>query len=251
MDIYFQKFILIFVRITTFIVACPAFSYRGLSNIYKVALSVVVSILIHNSIPELELVNNIFYLLFMAFKEALLGLAMGYISQLVFAAVEIAGQLIDFQAGFSMATVYDPLMGFSASHYGRVYYWLAISFFFVLDMHHKLLGALIYSFKQIPIGEVAYMGNGAGGIVKLFSLSFELALNLAAPLIIVVLITDVVLGVISKTVPQINVLILGMPMKAMVSYFATLVMLSWLVGRIGKIVSMMPGYLEDFLRIFG
>ncbi|MDR7869586.1 MAG: flagellar biosynthetic protein FliR [Tissierellaceae bacterium] len=244
------RFVLVLVRTTSFIVICPGFSYKGLSNIFKVALSMVLSFLIVNTIPEMEVIDDIYYLLFMAIEEALLGLAMGYITKLVFAVIEIAGQMVDFQVGFSMASVYDPAIGINASNYGRVYYWLSICVFFILDMHHKVLWAMINSFKLIPIGNVNFTGNGVEGVVRLFTLSFELALNLAAPLIIVVLVTDVVLGIISRTVPQINVLMLGMPLKSMISFFATLIMLSWLIGRIGTIISTMPGYLEDFLNLF-
>lgn len=251
MTIFIQKFILILIRVTTFIVVCPGFSFKGLSNIFKVALSIAISILIHSAIPNVDLPNNIYYLLFLAIEEAFLGLAMGYITKLVFAAIEIAGQFVDFQVGFSMASVYDPSMGIQASNYGRVYYWLSISLFFILDLHHKMIGAMIASFRIIPIGNLGFNGYGVEGVVRLFTMSFELALNLAAPLIVVVLVTDVVLGVISKTVPQINVLMLGMPLKSGISFFATLAMLTWLVGRIGTLISHMPGYLEGFLNLFG
>lgn len=250
MTLYLQKFILILVRVTTFIVVCPGFSYKGLSNIFKIALSMVISLLIHSAIPNVDMPNNIYVLLLAAIGEALLGLTMGYITKLVFAAIEIAGQLVDFQVGFSMASLYDPAMGINASNYGRVYYWLSICLFFILDMHHRVIWAMMDSFKGIPIGEFSIRGYGVEGIVELFTSSFELAINLAAPLIIVVLVTDVVLGIISKTVPQINVLMLGMPLKSMVSFFATLVMLSWFIGRIGNIISLNPGYLKDFINFY-
>ncbi|NLY45179.1 MAG: flagellar biosynthetic protein FliR [Tissierella sp.] len=250
MTIHLQTYILILIRVTTFIVVCPGFSYKGLSNIFKVALSMILSLLIHSVVPNAEVANDLFFLLFAAIYEAFLGLAMGYLTKLVFAAIEIAGQLVDFQVGFSMASVYDPAMGIQASHYGRVYYWLSISVFFILDLHHRVIGATINSFAVIPIGDLNITGSGVEGIITLFSTAFELAINLAAPMIIVVLVIDVVLGVISKTVPQINVLMLGMPIKSGVSYFATLTMLAWIIGRIGNIVSLMPSYLEDFLRLF-
>lgn len=250
MTIYLQNYILILIRVTAFIVVCPGFSYKGLSNIFKVALSMILSLFIHSIIPNVELVNSMYYLLFAAIEEAFLGLAMGYLTKLVFSAIEIAGQLVDFQVGFSMASVYDPAMGIQASHYGRIYYWLSIAMFFMLDLHHKVIVATINSFTVIPIGELNISGAGVEGIIRLFSTSFELAINLAAPMIMVVLVIDVVLGIISKTVPQINVLMLGMPLKSGVSYFTTLIMLTWLIGRIGNIASLMPEYLENFIKLF-
>lgn len=250
MTTFVYMFVLVLVRVTSFIVVCPAFSYRGLSNIFKVALSMVVSFLVVTTIPDMDVDYNIYYLLFMAIEEAFIGLAMGYITKLVFAVIEMAGQMVDFQVGFSMASVYDPAMGIHASNYGRIYYWLSICIFFILDLHHKVLWVVMDSFRVLPIGNANFSGGVAEAIARLFSISFELALNLAAPLIIVVLVTDVVLGIISKTVPQINVLMLGMPLKSMVSFVATLFMLSWLIGRIGRIISLTPGYLEDFLGLF-
>lgn len=250
MTIYLQKFILILVRVTTFIVVCPGFSYKGLSNIFKVALSLVVSFLIHGTMLDVVVPNGMDFLLFMSIREAVLGLAMGYIVKLIFTAIEIAGQLVDFQSGFSMAAIFDPSTGINAANYGRVYYWLSICVFFILDMHHKMILAMMDSFKTIPIGGFMISGNGVQGVIKIFIQSFELAINLAVPIIIVALVTDVVLGIISRTVPQINVLMLGMPIKSMLSFFTTLVMLSWLIGRIGNIVSISPEYLDGYLRLF-
>lgn len=250
MTIYLQKFILIMVRVTTFIVVCPGFSYKGLSNIFKVALSIAISMFIHSIIPDVFLTNSMYGLLFLSIREVLLGLSMGYITKLVFTAIEIAGQTVDFQIGFSMAAMFDPSTGINASHYGRIYYWLSIAVFFILNMHHMMIEAIIYSFDIIPIGELVFSGNGVEGVIKLFISSFELAVNLAAPLVIVALITDVVLGIISRTVPQINVLMLGMPIKALISFFITLIMLSWLVSRVGHIISLTPEYLDGYLKLF-
>lgn len=250
MEVFIYKFVLVFLRVTTFIVICPGFSYKGLSNIFKIALSMGLSYLITTTIGDLDIVYNAYSLILIAIEEVLIGLAMGYICKLVFAVIEMAGQMVDFQVGFSMASVYDPAMGIQASNYGRVYYWLSICMFFILDLHHKSLWAMIKSFDILPIATSNFSGQIPEAVVSLFSASFELALNLAAPMIVVILVVDVVLGIISKTVPQINVLMLGMPFKVMISYFVTLVMLSWLIGRIGNIISVIPNYLEDFLNLF-
>lgn len=245
-----QKLILILVRITSFILVCPGFSFKGLPNIFKIALSASITIMVYMVTPELVVPDELLYFFILAVKEVLFGLAIGYVSKLVFATIEIAGQLIDFQVGFSMASVYDPSMGANASNYGRIYYWISICIFFILDMHHKIIATLIQSFTYIPLGTPNIGSISIEGIVNLFAIIFELALNLAAPMIIVVLVTDMVLGVISKTVPQINVLMLGMPLKATVSFFFTLITLSWITSRIGNILETIPGYMEGFVRMF-
>lgn len=250
MVIQVQKLILILLRITAFIVVSPGFSFKGLPNIYKVALSAALTFLVYMSIPEFVIIENMILFGIYAMKETLFGLAIGYVTKLVFSTMEIAGHLVDFQVGFSMASVYDPSMGIQASNYGRLYYWMSICIFFLLDIHHKVIGTLIKSFEYVPLNTITFDGINVEVILKIFSRVFELALNLAAPMIIVVLVTDVVLGVISRTVPSINVLILGMPLKALVSFLAAMVSLSWIMNSMGTIIQLIPGYLEGFINLF-
>lgn len=251
MIIQLQKLILILIRITAFVVLCPGFSFKGLPNTVKIALSFSLSIIVYFALPDIEIIGGLLQFFLLTIRETLFGLALGYISQLIYGIMEIAGQLIDFQVGFSMGSVYDPSLGATASNYGKTYYWLSISIFFLLDIHHRVIDALIKSFEYVPITTASFQGLTVLNIINLFSRVFELALNLAAPIIIVVLVTDVVLGIISKTVPQINVLMLGMPMKSMISFFITMLMLSWLMKSIGNGLYLIPEYLENFIPLFG
>lgn len=251
MVIQIQKMILILVRITAFIVICPGFSFKGLPNTLKVALSVSLSMMVYTVIPDIPTTDSLFLLFFWTTKEMLIGLGLGYVTNLVFTTMEIAGQLVDFQVGFSMASVFDASMGMQASYYGKIYYWMTISVFFLLNMHHILLETLMKSFDYMPLTMLNIGAFKVEGIVVLFSNIFELALNLAAPIIIVVLITDVVLGVISRTVPQINVLMLGMPLKAMVGFVITMFTLSYLMNSITNILKIMPENMYKFMNMFG
>lgn len=250
MIIQVQKIILILLRISSFIVICPAFSFKGLPNIYKVGLSSILSFFIYMIVPDMAIEDNMYVFFLFAIRETIFGLALGFVTNLVFSAVEIGGQLIDFQVGFSMGSVYDPSLGVQASNYGRLYYWMAICSFFLLDLHHYIISALVKSFEVVPLSTISFSGFGIDAVLSMFSRVFELGLNLAAPMIVVVLVTDVVLAVISRTVPQINVLILGMPLKAMVSFMAFMVSISWVLSSIGNILKLIPQYLEGFVRLF-
>lgn len=248
MLIELEKLILIFIRIVSFIVVCPGFSFRGFPNTFKVILSISLTAIIYTITPEMNFEGDMFYLLFLVIKETLFGLAVGYVTNLIFSAIEMAGQLLDFQVGFSMAAVFDASVGNTSSNYGRLYYWTSICLFFILDIHHKVINALIQSFQYVPLDSMEVMSNtDIEGIVTLFGHVFETAVNLAAPLIIVVLIVDIVLGVISRTIPQINVLMLGMPVKSMVSFVVFLIMLTWITNSMGRILMQIPGYLNGFI----
>lgn len=248
MNIQFEKLILILIRITAFIVVCPGFSFKGLPNIFKVGLSFSVALIVYGLVPDFYIDGNFYLLVPIAIKETLFGLSMGYITMLVFSAVETAGHFIDFQVGFSMGQIYDPTMGSRSSNYGRLLNWLSITVFFMLNMHHYMIEALIKSFDYVPLNSLELNNLGVASIMELFAHVFELGFNLAVPIIIVVLTTDIILGVISRTVPQINVLILGMPTKSMISFIVFMLIASWILNSIGDIVSYMPEFMDGFSR---
>lgn len=125
---------------------------------------------------------------------------------------------------------------------------MSICIFFITDLHHLVLKTVIKTFQSVPIESTNLGGFGVEGMVKLYSIVFEAAINLAAPLTIVALFTEVVLGLISRTVPQINVLILGMPLKIIVSFIFILLLLPMISSNIQDILPMMTKYINEFIQ---
>lgn len=240
--------LLIFSRITAFIVVSPGFSFKSMPTVAKVMLAVAFTISVNGMNQQLVVVENLYVLFFYVIREVLLGLAMGFVTQLIFTGIEIAGQLIDFQVGFSMGSIFDPATGVHASNYGRLYYWLALSIFFFTDMHHVVIQGLLDSFQLVPIGMATMTGVSVDGIVHLFSEVFRIGLVLGAPMIVVALIADIVLGIISRSVPQINVLMLGMPLKILVSFFFMILLLPNAVQSITHVMPKMGDYLHKFVE---
>ena len=240
--------LLILMRVSAFIFVCPGFSFTGLPNMVKIAISAGISIGVYSVVPSVTSIDNVAEFFFLGLKEVLVGFAIGYICQLFFTAVEMAGKLVDFQVGFSMSEVFDPSLGISASHYGKVFYWISMCVFFFTDLHHAVIKALVQSFTYLPLESTNLGTFGVEGIITLFGMIFELAINLALPLMITSLIAEVVLGLVSRTVPQINVLILGMPLKIIVSLVITLTVLTPMAESIQDIMPMMVKYMNEFMR---
>lgn len=244
-----QTFLLVVVRVGSFIAVCPGFSMKGTPNLMKVGLAIGISIPLFSLVPVFETELATFAFITLIAKETLIGLAIGYISQLFFTAVEMAGAFADVQVGFSMAQLFDPSIGINASYLGRVYYWIALAIFFFADLHHLLIQSLAYSFQELPLAQMG-LYNPADGVLQLFSVVFETAFQLAAPLIIIALLTEMTLGVLSRTVPQINVLILSMPLKVMVVLIFLLAFLPTLIQNIGDVLPLMLKYTNDFIYSF-
>lgn len=244
-----QQFLLIMIRLTVFISISPGFSHASFPTMGKVALSAGLALPVIGTVPSFtaELAMGDFVLL--GIRELLIGMALGYITLLFFTAVEIAGTLVDFQVGFSMGSMYDPSLGVNASYYGRIYYWISIMIFFIANIHHQVITTLVDSFTWAPISteQVLFTHVGIEGIVHLFGHLFAAALSLAIPLIIVALLSELTLALISRTVPSINVLILGMPMKIVVSLVFMFLFLPLLMRNIGDLFPDMIKYMNEWL----
>ena len=241
-------YLLIFTRITSFIVISPGFSFKSMPIYAKVLIALALTLGVSTGVPLITVEMNQLVLVFYLVREVLVGLAMGFISQLVFSAIEIAGQLIDFQVGFSMAAMFDPATGVQASNYGRLAYWLSLAIFFFSDMHLVMIESLLASFNVLPIGVAQLTSQSLTGTMEVFVEIFRIALGLAAPLMIVALITDIVLGIISRSVPQINVLMLGMPLKILASFFFMILLLPVFVGNIARLMPLMSEYVTEFVK---
>ena len=248
MNAQVQQFLLVFIRMSVFIVVCPAFSMKAIPPVLKVALSGGLALAVLSSFPEgLELYPT-FTFISLGIKEMMIGFAMGYVTLLYFTAVEMAGKFVDSQVGFSMGEMYDPNLGVTTSYYGRVYYWISICIFFLTNLHHALLRSLVLSYTWIPISQTSFTHFGTEGMVRLFGQIFGLAFQLAVPLIVVALLSEVVLALLSRTVPQINVLILGMPLKVLVSLIFFMLFLNPLIRNIGNMLPEMIQTMSQLLK---
>lgn len=246
-----QYFLLILIRIATFIWIAPGFSNKQIHTQAKLVFSIGLSLAVFNVIvvPGEVLTLGLYVVLIL--KELLVGMAIGYITLLFFSAIEMAGNFVDFQVGFSMSMSFDPALGVSASNYGRLYYWIALIIFFLSDVHHHIIRTLVKSFDYISILQVEFPHIGVEGFVRIFVQMFEVALNLAFPLIVIALSSEIVLALLSRTVPQINVLILGMPMKILLSVIFMYIFLPLLGENITSLFPQMIETLNDFIQSIG
>lgn len=245
-------FLLVFSRITAFVVIAPGFSFKRMPVVTKVVISLGLTLTMSQIfLQPIELPQSDWLIYFFLIREILLGLAMGFIVELMFMAIEMAGQMVDFQVGFSMGMAFDPSLGIQASNYGRLYHWLALAVFFSLDYHHLLISKLLESFTIIPVGQVQISGSTIEGVIRLLGESFKLAFVIAAPMLLVALIIDILLGIISRSVSQINVLMLGLPLKIFATFVFMLFFIPNLIHQIEKTLPIIIRYLMEFLTSLG
>ena len=221
-DALWYSFLLILARVGSFFVTLPFTSYRGIPNLVKVFFALVVSYLLFLgsdfSYAAVDSLSTMKLMLLLG-GEIIIGLTIGFVVLLFFTAFRMAGQIADVKIGLSMASIFDPQFGSSVTLLSQFYYLLAIIVYFSFNGHHHLFLALSYSFELIPLGGQVFGGITARMLIELFSYIFAMSFQIAAPVIAAILITDISLGLISKTVPQLHVFLVGLPLKVFLGLF--------------------------------
>lgn len=159
--------------------------------------------------------TDLITLTFAIVRESAVGLAIGFVGMLLFMVIQSAAELIDLQMGLGFASLVDPNNQHS-SIVGQFYYIIATLIFLSVNAHHMLLEGLADSFSVIPLGHMTFNPAATGTIITIFNHLFVAAIKIGGPIIGVILLTDVALGILARTVPQLNVLVVGFPAKIFV-----------------------------------
>ena len=210
-----EVFFLIFIRMAGFFSIAPLFGRQNVPQYIKIGFSILLTLILYNTlnITGLDFEGGIYGYVQKIVIELLAGLILGFISFAMFTAIYVAGQLIDMQIGFGMVNVLDPLSNIQIPITSNFYFILSMIAFLAFKGHHMLIKTLFESYKYIPIGSVNFTDNIVSKAVGIFGNIFVMGFKIAAPITAAIIITDIALGVISRTVPQFNVFVVGMPLK--------------------------------------
>lgn len=211
-------FSLILLRVSAVLFTAPLFSSENVPTILKIGMSVAFSIVIAQAMPfeKFRMPSSFAGYLPGVFSELALGLTIGYAARLIFAAVQLSGELMGFQMGFGMASIIDPTTNIrvpALSHFQNV---LAFLIFLSINAHYWFIKALAASFKAVPIFGFNPNGQLLEVLVRLSGEMFVIALKIAAPVIAALVLTTVALGLLAKTVPQLNLFIISIPINIVI-----------------------------------
>jgi flagellar biosynthetic protein FliR len=216
--------VLLTLRLSVIAALLPLISGRTVPVVWRLTLCGVVAAaaapVVAETLPPGGLVLTWETLLLEAGNSVVVGMMVAFVMGIPFAAVRFAGQIIGVQIGFSMVNTIDPQSGIQASVLAQFYYLLAVILFFAMDLHHLLIRVLVETCYVVPLfGEVAGRA-GAWQVVSTFGEFFKMGFVIATPVVIVLLLISAAMGFVVKTVPQINILIVGFPIKIAVGLAA-------------------------------
>jgi len=210
-----QMFFLVFVRVSAILLSAPIFSARNVPALIKAGLAFSVSVILF---PIVDLETNPYFSEVLPFalgvaSEIMLGLIIGLTVNLIFAGIELAGQLAGYQMGFAIANVMDPQTGRQSSIFAGLLNMVALLLFLSFNAHHWFLRSLVESFKLVPIFNFQFSGSLVEHFIRVGGNMFVVAVKVAAPVMAALLLSSVCLGIISRTVPRMNIFLVGMPLK--------------------------------------
>jgi len=224
-------FLLAVVRVSAWVAVAPPFNTRVVPPVVKIALALALAMPVAPRLAAQAPEPELFPLVRAIFFQVAVGLVLGFLSQLLFSAVQAAGELIDLASGFTLASLYDPLSNVTSSMFGRVHQLVAVTLLFALDGHLLLVRGLLTSFEVLPLHPVS-LGALAEGFLTNVGRFLVAALEIAAPILAVLFLSELALGMVSRAVPAMNVFSLSFPLKIVLTLSLAGVAMALLPGAV-------------------
>ncbi len=239
-DLSYQQwavFLLVLLRCSTLMATLPFFGSPNIPPLAKAGLSLALAILLTPVVPvraeQFPTTAPGFALL--AAGEMAIGAIFGLAVRLLLTAVQIMGQLVGYQMGFAVANVIDPIGGGQVSVLAQFAFLMSLLTLFAVDAHHWFFRALADSFRLVPPGRFT-LGRGTfQQMVAISGQMFSLAVRLGAPVIGALLFTQVVMGILAKTVPQMNILMVGFPITITVGLVFLALSLTYMLPALARL----------------
>ncbi|NLN06520.1 MAG: flagellar biosynthetic protein FliR [Firmicutes bacterium] len=244
--------LLLFVRFTAVFVPLPFLNRVRVPVLFKTGLAAMTAYLVFSANRTLvaELPAHFLSYFLMVAGEALVGLTIGLFTLFFFTVATVAGQYLDLQTGLTSASLFDPVYGTQVTLFAQFYQYFALVLYLTIDGHHYLLAALARSAELIPLGGAVLQPDLFPQFTAYFSQMVMLAFQLAMPVMAVLVFCDLALGLLAKTVPQLHVFMVGMPLKVGVALLIVYLIFPYVSQFLQTVFSSMHQNLSVLFSLF-
>jgi flagellar biosynthetic protein FliR len=248
-----QLFLLVFLRVTAILMSLPIFSGNNVPNMFKAGLSLAVALALFPvidlaALPEM---TGWIFMTLGVISEVLLGLSVGLAIRLIMAGIQMAGQVSGYQMGLAIANIMDPATSTQTPILAQAFNLMAMLIFLAIDAHHWFFRALADSFVIIPPFEFVLSSSFIGYLMEMAGTMFIIALKIGAPVIVVLILTSVSFGLMARTVPQMNIFIVAMPLKIVVGLLFVVFSLPYLQPYLRELFDGFGAGLVPLFRLMG
>ncbi len=245
-----QIFLLVFLRVSAILLTAPIFNSRNIPVVFKVGLSFAVALILFPllNLPDLPVRFEVIPLVIGIISEILIGIVIGLAARMIFEGIQLAGELAGFQMGLAMANVIDPATSEQVPLLAQLNNLLALLIFLSINAHYWFLRALVESFRMVPPFEFQFTHSLMEQIISLAGNIFVVGVKVGAPLIVVLLFMSVAFGLAARTVPQMNIFFVAMPLKILVGLLFFLFSLPYMVAFLELLFGGMWADITGLLR---
>ncbi len=210
-----EAFLLVFLRTSAIVATMPILGDKVVPARVKAGFALLLAGLLFPVVPLSgePLETGLVPLALRMASEAIIGVVIGFAAQVIFAGVQLAGEFIGFQMGFAIVNVIDPVTSAQVSIVSEFQYLVALLLFLIFNGHHLFIAAVAESFRILNPLSLHYSGTLMSAILDLSKGIFVVAAKLSAPLVAVMFFLQIGLGIVARTVPQINIFIVGFPLQ--------------------------------------
>lgn len=210
-------FLLVFVRVGAFLLLAPPFNSRSMPTRIRVGLAFALTLPVFGTlVGQVPASPDLMGIVSLVLYQALCGLTLGFITLLLFAAIQAAGELIDLFSMFAMASMLDPFSNTNSSLFGRIQYLIGTTLLFASGGHLLLIRGLLQSFDLVPVGRPDF-----GALARMLTHDIGqmalAAVQIAGPVLACLFLADLALGLVSRAVPSLNVFQLSFPVKTILT----------------------------------
>jgi flagellar biosynthesis protein FliR len=226
------------IRISAMIAAAPIFSSRQTPRRLRVGIALLLSFMLMPLIPQPPVVELFSpEALLIAAQQVLIGLAMGFVMQMVFGALVFGGQALAYSMGLGFASMIDPQNGVQVPVLSQYYIILSTLLFLVLNGHLLMIEIMAQSFYTMPIAVDGITQANLKDIVLWASRMFTGGLLIALPAIAALLLVNLGMGIITRAAPQLNIFAVGFPMTMMIGFILMFISLPNVIAKFGELVN--------------
>jgi flagellar biosynthetic protein FliR len=245
-------FFLVMIRISTFVATWPVFGIQTVPTSVKILFALGFTMMVFPTLSftadqKLAVGQS---LLMMSVKEAALGIFMGALSRFFFFAFQIAGEIVSLSVGLSSAQMFNPSLGGQTSALEQFYLAFATLFYLAVNGHHYLLSGLVESFHTVPISAELLKTHDMGNISLFVKEVVEIGLKFSAPILVSILVINIVMGVVGKVVPQMNVLVTSFPINILVGFVVLFITLPLMLDEMGDFLELATTRVFQMVKTF-
>lgn len=246
-----EFYLLVLIRMSGFVMTAPFFSYQSVPTRMKAAVSVMLSILVIQTLPVVSLsYTGVAGFAVLVLKELVVGIILGFMCNMCFYIVSFAGHIMDMEMGLSMATMFDPSSNMQVTVTGNIYNYFLMLMLLVTNMHYYVIRSIMDSFRYFNVGQAVFRPGLKDIMVDFMADYFLIALRIVLPVFCCMLMLNVILGVLTKAAPQMNMFVVGIQIKLIAGLLVLVLLVQTLPSVSDFIFTQMKDIASQIIRAF-